>query len=312
MSIEMATNHTRDRYAQTEKRTSTILSYMILQKKTLEQLRNLINEVTEYRKGHEIVAFFNELGFKDTYGQGFPSRWVYTDSKLEKINGTPELDKCIKKVFSPVNFAGRIDVLDKIIADFNLFLVFDGWQVKRNGKEITFTKATNIDFDQQKSDVKEDDFLNREFSDISIEKIGLDGTITDVLASRFDEIQKCFRAKSWLSVIFMAGSTLEGLLLGVALIKPQIFNSSTLSPKTLDGKVKQFQLWTLSNFIDVAAEIGLLKEDVKKFSHALRDFRNYIHPYEQMSSNFYPDERTAKMCLQVLNAAIFQMTKNNK
>lgn len=285
---------------------------MILQKKTLERLRDLINEETEYRKGHELVAFFNELGFKDTYGQGFPSRWIYTDSRLGKINGTPELDKCIKRVFAPVNFVGRIDVLDKFIAEFNQFLVFDDWQVKRIGKEITFSKAGKIDFEQQKSEVKEDDFLNREFSDISIEKIGLDGTISDVLTSRFDEIQKCFRAKSWLSVIIMIGSTLEGLLLGVALTNPQLFNFSNSSPKTKEGKAKQFHLWTLSNFINVAAEIGLLKEDVKKFSHALRDFRNYIHPFEQMSSKFYPDEKTAKICLQVLNAAIFQITKNKK
>ena len=107
---------------------------------------------------------------------------------------------------------GRIDVLDKFITDFNQFLVFDDWQIKRIGKEITFTKAGNIDFEQQKSEVKEDDFLNREFSDISIEEMGLEGTISDVLTNRFDEIQKCFRAKSWLSVIIMTGSTLEGLL----------------------------------------------------------------------------------------------------
>jgi len=283
---------------------------MILQNKTLEKLRDLINEETEYRTGPKLVAFFNDLGFNDSYGQGFPSRWIYTDSRLEKINGTPELDKCIKKVFAPVNFAGKIDVLDKFLSEFNQFLAFDDWQIKRNGKEITFARAKGVDFEYQKSDVKEDDFLNREFSDISIDNIGLDGTITDVLTNRFDEIQKCFRAKSWLSVILMTGSTLEGLLLGIALSNPQKFNTASSSPKTKEGKVKQFHLWTLSNFIDVASEIGLLKEDVKKFSHALRDFRNYIHPFEQMSSNFYPDERTAKICLQVLNAAIFQITKN--
>ncbi len=283
---------------------------MILQKKTLERLRDLINEETEYRKGHELVAFFNELGFSDSYGQGFPSRWIYTDSKLEKINGTPELDKCIKKAFAPVNFVGRIDVLDMLIKDFNQFLAFDDWQVKRIGKDLTFVKAGSINFDQHKSEVKEDDFINREFSNISIERIGLDGIITDVLTNRFDEIQKCFKAKSWLSVIFMSGSTLEGLLLGIASNKPQSFNTAKCTPKTKEGKVKQFHLWSLSNFIDVVAEIGLLKEDVKKFSHALRDFRNYIHPFEQMRSNFFPDERTAKICLQVLNAAVFQMTQN--
>ncbi|WP_461630724.1 hypothetical protein [Labilibaculum euxinus] len=229
---------------------------------------------------------------------------------MEKINGTPELDKCIKKAFAPVNFVGRIDVLDMLIKDFNQFLAFDDWQVKRIGKDLTFVKAGSINFDQHKSEVKEDDFINREFSNISIERIGLDGIITDVLTNRFDEIQKCFKAKSWLSVIFMSGSTLEGLLLGIASNKPQSFNTAKCTPKTKEGKVKQFHLWSLSNFIDVVAEIGLLKEDVKKFSHALRDFRNYIHPFEQMRSNFFPDERTAKICLQVLNAAVFQMTQN--
>jgi len=282
---------------------------MILQKKTLEKLRNLINEETEYRKGHELVIFFNGLGFKDKYEQGFPSRWIYTDSRLELINGTPELDKCIKNVFAPVNFVGRIDVLDKLIDDFNQFLVFDDWQIKRKQKEIIFTEVPNADIEQQTSELKEDDFVRREFSDISIEKIGLDGIITDVLTSRFGEIQKCFNAKSWLSAIIMAGSTLEGLLLGLASSRPKLFNTSSSSPKGEDGKVKQFYLWTLSDFINVAAEIGFLNEDVKKFSHALRDFRNYIHPFEQMRSNFFPDERTAKICLQVLNAAIFQITK---
>lgn len=64
---------------------------MQLKKKTLEKLRNLINKETQYRSGPQIVRFFNMLGFNDTYGQGFPSRWIYTDEKLSQINGTPEL-----------------------------------------------------------------------------------------------------------------------------------------------------------------------------------------------------------------------------
>jgi hypothetical protein len=61
---------------------------LILSKKVLEKLRLLINEETQYRKGFELVEFFNRLGFNDSYGNGFPSRWIYTDSKLEIINGT--------------------------------------------------------------------------------------------------------------------------------------------------------------------------------------------------------------------------------
>jgi hypothetical protein len=285
---------------------------MILEQKTLEKLRDLINEETQYRKGYEIVAFFNELGFNDTYGQGFPSRWVYTDDKLKSINGTPEIDKCIKKLFAPVNYIGRFKELDNFISDFNQYLAFDNWKVVRAGKEIKFAKASEIDFSDSevKGEIKEDEFLNLDFKDVKLESVGLDRTITEVLNLRIDEIKKCLISKAPLSVIFMCGSTLEGILLGVALKNPRQFNSANSSPKDKEGKVKQLHSWTLSNFINTAYEIGLIKEDVKKFSHSLRDFRNYIHPYEQLSSRFNPDYHTAKISWQVLKAAINQLIKN--
>lgn len=40
----------------------------------------------------------------------------------------------------------------------------------------------------------------------------------------------------------------------------------------------------------------------------LRDFRNYIHPYEQWSSGFNPDEHTALISWQVLKAAIHDLS----
>ncbi len=284
---------------------------MILQQKTLEKLRELINEETEYRSGPKLVEFFNNLGFKDIYGQGFPSRWKYTDEKLQKLNGTPELDKCIKTLFAPVNFIGRFGELDKFISDFNQFLAFDKWQVVRNNDIITFKKAGKINFDEKvNGELKEDEFLNREFKELSIEKLELDGIITDVIKLRFEEIKKCLAAASPLAVIFLSGSTLEGILLGIALKHPKEFNQAASAPKDKEGKVKQFPTWTLNNLINTSHELGLLKEDVKKFSHSLRNFRNYIHPYEQVSSQFNPDKHTAQISWQVLRAAIHQLTKN--
>ena len=285
---------------------------MILKSKSLEKLRLLINEETQYRSGPQLVQFFNELGFSDIYGQGFPSRWAYTDEKLAKINGTPELDNCIKNVFAPVNFIGRAGELDKFINDFNQYLAFDKWKVVRNGVELRFARLDEIEFDESKPAPNEDEFLKRDFQEISLESIGLDGTVTEVLKLRVDEIEKCLSAdQPPLSVIFLAGSTLEGVLLGVALKYPKEFNQSKSSPKDKDGKVKQYPDWTLSNFIDVTYEVGFLAEDVKKVdSHCLRDFRNYIHPYQQMSSGFYPDTHTAKISWQVLKAALFQLSKN--
>ncbi len=256
-----------------------------------------------------MVQFFNELGFSDVYGQGFPSRASYTDTKLAILNGKPELDKFIKKLFAPVNFIGRISELDGFIKDFNQYLAFDKWKIVRNKDEITFIRLEQVEFDESPQVLNEDEFLKREFQEVSVESVGLDGTITEVLKLRINEIEKCLSTGAPLSVIFLAGSTLEGVLLGVAIKYQKEFNQSKSSPKDKDGKVRQFPDWTLSNFIDVAYEVGLLDEDVKKYSHTLRDFRNYIHPYQQMSSRFNPDKHTAKISWQVLKAALFQLSK---
>ena len=157
--------------------------------------------------------------------------------------------------------------------------------------------------------VTEDEFINHEFKNVSIDKLGLDSVITGILKQRVEEIGKTMNARAPLAVIFLCGSTLEGILLGVACTEAQQFNQSPQSPKDKQGKVKQFPDWTLNDFINVARDLRLVGEDVKKFSHRLRDFRNYIHPYQQMSSNFNPDEHTAKICWQVLQAAITQLSK---
>jgi hypothetical protein len=182
--------------------------------------------------------------------------------------------------------------------------------VVREEKEIMFVKADKINF-ETKTEIKEDDFINREFGEISIDKLGLDSIVSESLNLRFDEIKKGINSIAPLSVIFLSGSSLEGILLGFASKFPKEFNQANSAPKDKEGKVKSFHEWTLSNFIDTANEIGLLKEDVKKFSHVLRDFRNYIHPYEQISKNFNPDIHTAKLCWQVLKVAVIQLSKNN-
>jgi hypothetical protein len=155
----------------------------------------------------------------------------------------------------------------------------------------------------------EDEFISKEFGAVSIEKLGLDPVVGDILKQRLDEIRKCLTAQAPLAVIFLCGSTLEGILLGIASARAKDFNQSPLSPKDKLGNVKQFQEWTLNEFINVARDLGLVGEDVKKFSHALRDFRNYIHPFQQMASKFNPDQHTAKICWQVLQAAITQLSK---
>lgn len=283
---------------------------MILNAKTLEKLRLLINEETEYRSGPKLVKFFNELGFRDSYGQGFPSRWAYTDSRLESINGTPQLDQCIRNVFHPANYIGRIDELDSHIRSFNQYLAFDLWKVVRSNTEIRFQKIDRHDLPEYTEKEPLESFLDHDYENVSFSKIDIDGNLVDVLEGRLAEIKKCVAAEAYLSVVIMTGSTLEGVLLGHAIRHPRQYNSASTSPKDSEGKVKILPKWTLAELINTSKELGVLKDDVSKFSHALRDFRNYVHPFQQMSTGFEPDQYTAKICFQVLKAALHQIAEN--
>lgn len=284
---------------------------MILCKKTLEELRKIINGdgTDDYKSGPTLVDFFNELGFNDSYGQGFPSRWIFTDYKLEKINGTPEIDKCIKTVFAVNNYIGRVSYLDKLIADFNQYLVFDKWKIVRENEKITFKKLDEIiiENNEKTSEMSEKEFLQLSFES-SIDRIGLEYLLTEILKTRILEAESNTSIGNSLSSIILIGSIMEGILLGVALKYPDAFNKCNSAPiDNITQKVKKFNNWTLNDFINSAYELRIINEDVKKFSHVVREFRNYIHPYQQLQSQFRPTKDTALICLQVLKALISQL-----
>lgn len=210
-------------------------------------------------------------------------------------------------------------MIGKLLTD-----LLEYWQTQNSIDEVTVSSGEQRLYDEcqqiacrllgklKSQPLTEDEFLKKDFEEVSLKNLRLDGAITGILEQRLGEIKKCLNAKASLAAIFLAGSTLEGLLLSTAAKDPKTFNQATASPKDKQGKVLQLHEWSLKDFIDVACEVGLLDLDVKKFSHSLRDFRNYIHPYQQMLSKFNPDEHTAKICWQVLKAAIADLGKTIK
>lgn len=273
--------------------------------------RQLLEKLFQMRSGY-VLSFSDrtmEEFFRDDIGVNiFDEKYNYaTGSKANRMRGFWQVaDDAVvgKSIDSLLEYIDNQIILGRLNKeDFPPALMDRGRSIASRllGRVAAAPDA--------KSATTEEEFIVREFKNVAIDKLGLDGAISPVLNQRLDEIRKCLDAKASLAVVFLCGSALEGILLGIASAKPKDFNQSTLSPKDNQGKVKQFCDWTLSEFINVARDLGLLGEDVKKFSHALRDFRNYIHPYQQMSSNFNPDEYTARICWQVLQAAITQLSK---
>ncbi len=157
-------------------------------------------------------------------------------------------------------------------------------------------------------ELKDNDFLNQEFSRLNLSLLNIDAQFESVITQRIEEIKKTLNSGASLAVIFLCGSTLEGLLLDVATKNPKKFNTSKSAPKDKNGKTKPLIEWTLDNLINVAYETEYIELDIKKFSHDLKDFRNYIHPRQQASQKFTPDKHTAEISWKVLQATIASLS----
>ena len=186
----------------------------------------------------------------------------------------------------------------------------DSGRVKFNEKIYSeCVKITNRLLGVKNTINSEDELLKIKFGDINIKNLSLDFGLEKVLEHRMLEIDKCLGIGAYMSAIILCGSVLECLLLSYMLKNPKQFNTYNQSPKDKTGKVKPFQDWKLSEMIDVSGGIELLSQDTKKFSHELKNFRNYIHPMEQLANNFKPDDQTAKVDFQVLKMAILDLKK---
>ncbi len=237
-------------------------------------------------------AFFKKYGI-DIHGPKYKSHGT---SKAKKMRAfwDQEPDATVGQVLS--------EMLDSYVASCDLGGTEIDKPVFAKGRAAVGRLLGNST--KAKSPPTESRFLDAEFSIPNIGKLPIDAPVASVIEKRLKEARLALKAGANLSVIFLCGSVLEAVLLGAAQKHPAKFNNTKASPTNSAGSVKKFHEWSLAQFIDVSCEIGLLKPDVKKFGHGLRDFRNYIHPYQQLVSGFTPDQHTAKVCFQVLKAAL--------
>lgn len=251
------------------------------------------------------------LNFTDrTFSEFFRENGIDIDNAKYQFNGASKMkrlrafweiesDEVVARVMSDLlkyaNETGEVDSTDAAKATA-IFSRLSG--EKPNGVESHSTER---------------DFLAQEFSQrLDLSGLQIDAPFQAAIEQRIGEIQKTLGAGAALAVIFLCGSTLEGLLLDAATKNVQQFNQAKSAPLDKNGNVRLLHDWPLECLINTAHEVGLLSLDVKKYGHALKDFRNYIHPRQQVVQKFSPDLHTAKISWQVLQAAVANLSGQRK
>lgn len=89
-----------------------------------------------YRSGPKLVSFFNKMGFRDVYGQGFPSRATFAKVRVAELNGKPKLKDAIREMLDPrlwIELATNGHTIEICVAQVNEILRYDGYEVVRDG-----------------------------------------------------------------------------------------------------------------------------------------------------------------------------------
>lgn len=113
-----------------------------------------------------------------------------------------------------------------------------------------------------------------------------DARMQAILVGRWKECVACIGIGAALAANVMMGGLLEALLL--ARIhresnKSKIFAVPSAPRDKRTGDPLPLQAWTLHNYIAVAYEIGWISHSARDVGEVLMDYRNYIHPYKELS-----------------------------
>lgn len=113
-------------------------------------------ELFTYKTGPKLVKFFNDnFGFNDRYGQGFPSRWLYTVEKIRNLLNSNKGNKFFSLILSKSYLMNEqqlteVDALilsEKMILAFNKILKPDNLILVKKGEEIQLiTEDTDLEF----------------------------------------------------------------------------------------------------------------------------------------------------------------------
>lgn len=121
-----------------------------------------------------------------------------------------------------------------------------------------------------------------------------DANLRRVLEDYFIQGEKAYEVGSYLGTIVSFGSVAEGLLTWVLLqYKKEAALKSGKAFKNKQGQIRPLEEWNLSNLIDVSVELGLIGKIAKDALWALKDFRNFIHPYNLLEQSARPDKTLA-------------------
>lgn len=144
-------------------------------------------------------------------------------------------------------------------------------------------------------------------------RIVQDARLLAILERRWRETAACLAGKASLAASIMLGGLLEALLLAKAKAlanQGPIFTAKNAPKDRKSGRTKSnLREWSLYDFIQVGHELGWIGSVAKAVGHTIRDFRNLVHPNEELERGVVLDEREALALVRAFQTIVDELLR---
>lgn len=261
---------------------------LVLDIATLKELARVIcgDDDLYYRTGRDISEFFTRAGWVHVPSYEGQYRREWTFELLNAQCHTPgQMEKVLIRLAEPREYLDEPERLTPVVTAINTFLIHEGLRLVNPGGRPRLIPC-------DPALASPGHHAPAEFRGTLTDIIS-DPRAAQVLQARLDEAQTCYENGAHVAAIIMLGSLLEGVLLRAVLERdPSVLGNLRVEKVSLAELIKRCN------------NAGWIDPDIEKFCHELREYRNYVHPRQEIDAAHTPDRDTLNVSWQVVGAVL--------
>ncbi|OLT16553.1 hypothetical protein BJF78_13765 [Pseudonocardia sp. CNS-139] len=256
--------------------------------RTIDRLATLICSHGERfeRSVRELRRFLEGAGWTVDYPGGARIPWLVETIRAHN-HDREAIEALLRRMIDPREYDGGLSDAQEFVDRLNPVLTTDGLEVGHRGAR-PFVRRLDDNNDVPLEDVAgrlADPALRDQ-----VRNLVRNPAMAQILIARLDEVEASRRAGAYLLAVIGTGSFVEGLLHDILVSRTQTTRKEERAP--------------LADLLARAHALGWIQHDALKFNGYVREYRNFVHPRQQLESGLFPDNDTVLLCWQPVLAII--------
>lgn len=252
----------------------------VLDPRTVDRLAELIcdRDGPHERSVRQLSQFLSNAGWTVDYAGGGREPWL-AETIRQHNDDAQMIESLLRRMIDPREYDEGLQAAQQVLSHLNPLLVADGIQLDLDGHRPVLRGAN----DGPDLSHVADRLAGPELRTLVRELVS-NAAMAEILIQRLDEVEACRGSGAYLMAVVGTGSFIEGLLHDALWRRDSEFRTR-INP-------------SLAELLQRAKAKGWIDKDAYQFSELVRDYRNFVHPREQLDLAFSPDNDTVLMCWQ--------------